>query len=121
MDADEFNKFLIKKLKEGNDQENGSDEIFTNEIKLDKIFNATVLNRNSDIYKDMITCLRDQSLVSGWTHVTKSKIFYCTADDVVPYANSKELMQLFEGKYEGVKCYAIGHKSACFQFMARKW
>ena len=122
LDADDFNKLLVKKLTEKDSgEEDGNDEFFTNDIKLDKIFNATVMDRSSAIYNDMMKCLRDQELTSGWSPVTKCKIFYCYQDDVVPYANSKQLMDLFGSKCEKEKVTAIGHKTACFRFMATSW
>lgn len=92
-------------------------------VPLSKILSEDMRKTDSQIYKDLITCLKKQDLTSGWTPKTKTKLYFSEIDEVVPYANTKKLIQLFQSEnctYKTVKDH-FGHVDTCTDYMTSSW
>ena len=75
----------------------------------------------SDIYRDLMECLKKQELTSGWTPITPTKIFFSPADEVVPYANTEELFKLFGDKCTFKYETRNKHVDSCTEFILSGW
>ncbi len=93
-------------------------------LPLDAILSQAMGESDSDIYKALMACLREQDLTSGWTPKTKAKIMYTKKDEVVPCVNSQELINLFKDshcRYEEIISKKSDHVACCTEFVKKKW
>lgn len=94
-------------------------------IGLHYILSGNMCDENSQIYQDLMACLKKQDLTTGWTPRTKTKIYFSENDEVVPYENTQCLGRLLKAtntQYLMVDCSKIwpgiasGHVATCAQF-----
>lgn len=100
---------------------------------LESILSKEMLDTDSQIYKDLITCLKKQELTSAWTPRTKIKLRYSENDEVVPVENTKKLVTFLNdnnctvklvedswktSKYESTP---VGHVDCCENYMKSSW
>ena len=99
---------------------------------LDSILSKSMLDTTSQIYKDLMTCLKKQDLTRGWTPRTKTKLHFTSNDEVVPYANTQKLIELFKASnctYKTVdRSWApsqskvpVGHVGCCSDYIQSSW
>ena len=112
--ADDLNSKLFKALQEGSDKGK-------NYLRIENILSAEVLDETSEIYKDFISCLKEQDLTSGWTPKTKSYVYYSKKDEVVPYENTRKLLDLFGSLAKPEEAFWDDHVDCCTQFMLKAW
>lgn len=116
MDSDALNIFLSKKL--------SPDGKYYSFLLLENMLSENMLKEDSQIYRDLIACLKKQDLTTGWTPRTKTKIYFSDNDEVVPYDNTKcltDLLDSTQSEYKMVDCstlgpYEVGHVAACEAF-----
>lgn len=119
MTADDLNYYICKKLGLSVVREHYDLPI----VPLGKMLSEDMMNTDSQIYKDLMECLKEQDLTSGWKPYTKTKLYYSTEDEIVPYANTQKLIKLFESN--NVKCEKHerheGHVEVCTDFILSSW
>lgn len=126
MKSDDLNEYIFKKL-------GVNKSYYTSPmVPLDSLLSADMLNTNSQIYKDLMSCLKKQDLTSAWTPRTKTKLRYTQNDEVVPYANTEKLIKLFEADnctckksedswQDGEYKIRIGHVRCCERYVIGSW
>ena len=116
MTADDLNYYICKKL-----GLNVVREHFDLPIgPLDKMLSTDMLDTNSQIYNDLMDCLKEQDLTRGWRPYTKTKVYYSTGDEVVPCANAEKIIRLFESN--NVRCEkAVMRERFFFTFWVQKY
>lgn len=126
MDSDNLNRHICWKL-----NINMKDDIPMAPLR--KILSEDMCNPESQIYKDLMTCLKKQDLTRKWTPRTKTKLFFTVNDEVVPYANTQNLIKLFEDNKCTVKereySWTVpedkydpkGHVDCCTRYMISGW
>ncbi len=65
---------------------------FNGETKLINIHTDAITNKNSDLYKTLISCLKKNDL-TDWEPKHQINFYHSTTDDTVPYANYESLME----------------------------
>lgn len=97
------------------------DEKGNNYLRLERILSAEARDTNSQLYKDFMACLDKQDLTKGWTPRTKTYIYHCKKDEVVPWANSQKLISFFGDKCRTYELFIEGHMNSCIQFFITPW
>lgn len=115
LDADDLNILMRKCLAVERE------DMAPKDVPLSRILSTEALNKNSDIARDLLSCLAEEDLTHGWTPVTKSYIYYSPKDDVVPYVNTENLIKLFGSKIEAEEAFFDGHVTTCGRFMTKWW
>ena len=124
-DSDELNEYICEKL-------GISVKDNVPMVPLSCILSEDMTDPDSQIYKDLMTCLKKQELTSGWTPRTKIKLLFTQNDEVVPYENTKKLIELFDAN----KCTCkklehswtdeghslkVGHVECCARYITSEW
>lgn len=124
MKSDELNEYICRLLDIPRYETPGPT------VPLKDMLSDAMLETNSPIYKALMECLREQDLTTGWKPKTPTKLHYCEDDNVVPYANTQRLIQLFESSncpYKTVKYTAksdikvTAHVDCCEDYITSKW
>lgn len=114
--SDDLNEYIRKKLVIGNEK------IAPRYLPLDRMLSADMLDPDSEICQDLMECLREQDLTSGWSPVTETYIYWSANDEVVPRVNTDRLIQFFTQQH--IKCVmdlSLTHVLACYLYMASIW
>ena len=108
--TDDLNSYICKKL-----------GVKPPEVPLKTMLSDAMNNPKSQIYKDLIACLKKQDLTTGWTPKTRTYVYFCASDEVVPYTNSYRLMELFGDNCKAEHSEWESHVGVCRQFMFKSW
>lgn len=122
MKTSDLNKKLAEDLNTEADKKilSGDDHVF-----IDRILCPSVLDKNSQIYKDFMACLKKQDLTTGWKPKTKTFLYASNGDKTVPPINTTKLAELFISN--GTSCEVDwemtdqGHIFTCGKFMLLPW
>lgn len=87
----ELNDMLISYLK----PERGDDGVPEDELRLEDMLSAEILDKESEVCKALYECLAINDLTKGWTPEHPVKLYYSTFDKVVPPENSQAVMDAF--------------------------
>ena len=121
-DADGINEKMAEYLNTESDKKILADD---DHVFIERILNATVLDKNSQICKDFMACLSKQDLTKGWKPRTETYLYSSKGDHIVPPENTDELAELFNSC--GVSCSVDwemtdqGHILTCGKFMGLWW
>ncbi|MBQ0063452.1 MAG: hypothetical protein KBS94_05440 [Prevotella sp.] len=94
-------------------------ETKVNFISLRELLSDEMNDPNSQIFKDLMACLREQDLTSGWYPTTNMWVCYSKNDEVVPYVNSEKLFEL--GTVTQKFDLKLTHVACCAIYMAAEW
>lgn len=121
-DADGINEKMAKDFNTESDKKILADD---DHVFIERILNSTVMDKNSEICKDFMACLKKQDLTTGWKPITKTYLYSSKGDKIVPPINTTELAELFNSC--GVFCDVDwemtdqGHIFTCGKFMGLSW
>lgn len=89
------------------------------EIEITDLLSDEVQDKNSEMYKALMKCLKDQEVISGWTPTHKIKLYHSEEDDVVPFENAQAVKDAFGDKVEiFTSGYGTtGHVATCAKFL----
>lgn len=87
----ELNDMLFSFLK----PERGADGVSGDELELEAMLSAEILDKDSEVCKALYECLAINDLTKGWTPEHPVKLYYSTSDQVVPPENSQAVMDAF--------------------------
>ncbi len=98
-----IDRMLYKKETSTNDLNNKIGELLGANCTFKDILSEEALDPDSDLSKAFMTCLEKNNLTVGWTPKHQIKLFYTDEDEIVPPANSKEVVSAFGDKVQATK------------------
>ena len=98
-----IDRLLYGKETSANDINNKIDELFGATPAIKDILSEVALDPDSDLNQAFMTCLEKNNLTVGWTPKHQIKLFYTDEDEIVPVANSKEVVDAFGDKVQTTK------------------
>ena len=91
-----------------------------NEIYLKDMLNDVMFDNESEFVKDLFKCFDKNDLTKGWNPTHPIKLYYSTADEVVPYENSLAVKEAFGDKVTTFEADApLGHVEATLMWMIK--
>lgn len=109
----EINEVILEKLRVTVDE-----NLAENEIYLSDMLNEIMFDNESELVKDLFKCFDKNDLTKGWTPTHPIKLYYSTADEVVPYENSLSVKEAFGDKVTAIEAEApLGHVEATLMWM----
>lgn len=109
MQSGDLNKYIRKKLGVSSDN-----------VPLKEILSTQMCDSTSQIYKDLMSCLREQELTSGWEPATRTRVLFSKKDEVVPYVNSEKLFKMNWPRLSNEDT-GFQHVLSCAEFLTSKW
>lgn len=109
----EINEVILEKLRVTVDENLAENEIYLKDMLSDAMF-----DNDSELVKDLFKCFDKNDLTKGWNPTHPIKLYYSTADDVVPYENSLSVKEAFGDKVTAIEADApLGHVEATLMWM----
>ncbi len=108
MNSEDLNKHILREMGETG-----------NSIYLRDLLSPEMNDPNSQIFKDLMACLREQDLTCGWWPRTNMWVCYSKNDEVVPYVNTEKLfgLEMASQKFD----LKLTHVACCAIYMAAEW
>jgi hypothetical protein len=99
----QIDRMLYGKETSTNDLNNKIGELLGANYTFKDILSEEALDPDSDLSKAFMTCLEKNNLTVGWTPKHQIKLFYTDEDEIVPPANSKEVVSAFGDKVQATQ------------------
>lgn len=111
----EINAVILEKLRVSIDDNLADDEIYLTDMLSD-----VMLDKDSELVKDLLDCLSKNDLTKGWTPTHPIKLYYSAGDKVVPYENSLAVKEAFGDKVTAFETEEpLGHVEASMMWMVK--
>lgn len=110
----ELNDMLLSYLK----PESGSDDVDDDELRLEDILSAEILDKDSEVCMALYECLALNDLTKGWTPQHPIKLYCSDMDSVVPPENAQSVEDAFGDEVVTVvKALPFDHVLHCALWM----
>ena len=80
---------------------------------LSDVLSETFLDKNSDIYKAFVECLKKNDLSTGWTPKHAIKILASKSDEFIPYASTEAIQNAFGDMVTVTSIVTCDHSDIC--------
>ena len=80
---------------------------------LSDVLSETFLDKNSDIYKAFVGCLKKNDLSTGWTPKHAIKILAPKSDEFIPYASTEAIQNAFGDMVTVTSIATCDHSDIC--------